>query len=319
MIALFVAACVENAVLKLDSDGPPAFDSGTTPVDTATETTPTDTTTTPPPRVAPLVDITSPEGPVPGCVPVQLQGVVSDDGPVADLSVQWFRDGVPDAYAVPGDDGRVTLDVAPEAAAWELRAVDTDGLTGADRLDLEVEGFDPATWDLAATWERSAMDDRVSAAGIGACLADAAALPTSTSLVWDDGVYTPSASAADGITAGRSWASWDQVGTDCHLFRLRVQIPTCPFTELRVSSPWYEGVPINDNLYVLVGGVELVRDGTSYGVGYGGPAEVDTYLMEPVRVPSGWLTPGTENEILFVTEEYAAWGGMGMLEAELVP
>lgn len=316
MVLLLTLACVENAVVKVGEDAPAPFDEGTTPTEIPTDTT---VPTTPPEPVAPTVDIVSPEGAVPGCTAATLVGVVTDDAPLVELSVQWLRDGIPYAYAVPDADGRVTLEVEAVAAEWRLTAVDLDGLRGEDTLALVVDGFDAATWDLAPVWERSAMDDRVLATGTGTCMADALRLATAPTGVWDDGVYTPPTSAADGTAAGRSWASWDQVGTDCHLFRLRVQIPSCPFTAVHLQSPWYVGIPINDNLYVYAGGVEIARDGTGYGVGYGGPAEVDTYLMDPVDVPASVLTPGAENEILLVTEEYAAWGGLGYMDVSLVP
>ena len=155
---------------------------------------------------------------------------------------------------------------------------------------------------------------------VGACVADAILLSTTPGSVWDSGTWTPASSATEGTAAGRTWASWDQVGAvDCHLFRLTVTLPACGFDAVRLSSPWFEGVPINDNLYVVVGGTTAWYGGTSYGGASGtGPAEVDYWMAGTIADLDRSLFVEGENEILVVTEEYASWGGLGYLEASLV-
>ncbi len=208
---------------------------------------------------------------------------------------------------------------------WWIQAVYVDAvgavLSQVETVVVEDDGcwdFVPRDWDFAATWERSEIGARVVGDTVGACVGDALMLPTDAAVVWDDGTYTPPSSAADGLADGRSWASWDQVGVDCHLFRLTLEIPECPFGAVALRSPWYRGVPINDNFYVVIDNAIVAVDGTSYGVGYGGPLEVDTYLADPSEIDASWFEPGT-NEILIVTEEYASWGGLGFVEPRLVP
>jgi hypothetical protein len=192
----------------------------------------------------------------------------------------------------------------------------------SDVVAGEVEGcpadYDPLTWDLAPTWERSGVADRIVTGAVGDCIADALLLPTDPADVWDDGVYTPPAWAADGLAHGRSWASWDQWGVDCHLFRMTIDVPSCPFSSIRLSSPWYAGIPANDNLYVYINNTAVWYGGTSYGVPRGGPLEVDTYLNPILDFPARFFEPGA-NELLIVAEEYAAWGGLGYVEPILVP
>lgn len=235
---------------------------------------------------------------------VRLGNGVADAAGVATVTVPWPPTLVPSTSlwlqaAVPVPPG-------PAVLSQVVEVVISDGCE-----NLEA-------WDLHATWARSEVASRVVAAAVGVCIPAAIGLPVTAPTVWDDGDDTPPGWFEDGLAAGRSWASWDQVGVDCHHFQLVIDVPACPYDEIVVDSPWFEGVPINDNLYVMVDGVERYRAGTSYAFGYGGPMEVDTYLTEPIRLRPDWLTPGV-NTIDIVVEEYAAWGGLGFLEAVLIP
>ncbi len=211
--------------------------------------------------------------------------------------------------------------LSPGATLWFQAAVPIVGNPAALSQTVELTVEDGCenldTWDLNPTWLRSELASRVTVGAVGACMGVALARPMLNPVVWDDGDFTPVGWFEDGIANGRSWASWDQVGVDCHHFQVAIEVPSCPFTSVVFKSPWFEGIPINDNLYVYVGSKELYRAGTSYGFDYGGPMEVDTYLIPQVEILEADLVPGT-NLIDFVVEEYASWGGLGFVEPEVV-
>lgn len=314
----FAACAVENALSDKDGVTEP-FDSGTAP----TFPTETDSDSDGVTIVAlpPVATITAPEygATVESCEGVTLTGVVTDpDTPTDQLLATWSADGRILASGTPAADGTTSVPWDPGDGAWEvtLTVEDPGGLTDVDSLpfDLTVPDGSPTF-----SWARSAMADRVAATTTGACVPEALALPTDPSWVWDSGDYTPAASAADGLAAGRVWASWDQVNTvDCHLLELTVEVPTCgDYGALQIASPWYDGIPINDNVYVVVDGVIVLQSGTTLGAGHGGPAETDTWMAEGAEIPIVSLSPGT-NVVQFVVEEYASWGGLGYLEPTLV-
>lgn len=219
-------------------------------------------------------------------------------------------------FGAPEPDGSTRLDWSPPDGQWDLTlsVVDPDDLSGQDTLSFQFS----ADLSLSYRWARSAMDARVGAESLGTCTAAALALPTEAAEVWDDGVYTPAEYAADGLAAGRHWASWDQVNpVDCHLFQLTVEVPACPAaSSLRLVSPWFDGAPINDDVYVYVDGVAVLSAGTSLGAAQNGPMETASWMAEPLDIPLTLLSPGT-HVLDLVVQEYAGWGGLGYLEPTL--
>lgn len=317
---ILLVGCSEQDLVAVH-DGPSAFDTGNAlPRDTATE----DTSLPPPRDKVPWAQILEPEPgvPVEGCAGLSLLGQVG--GGDGALVATFYADGVPMVTGAPDADGFFRYDattVATGTIAWTLEVADEDGDVARDAREVTWNPSTPEGWDLDVRWERSAMADRVMAGSMGECLGAALALPTDGGWVWDSGDYTPAGWEVDGLAAGRTWASWDQAGSvDCHLFRLTVTLPECPYSAVRIASPWFTGVPINDNLYIFVDGVEAWRSGTSYdGVSGAGPREVDTWMGGTIPdLPAEFFVPG-EQEILLVTEEYASWGGLGYLEATLLP
>ncbi len=295
-------------------------------VDTGSTSDPPDDTaqadSSAPDNLVPRAEITSPEPGVPvnDCDGVTLRGKVG--GGDGALAVTWFGNGIAVWTGSPESDGTSSLFWTPATGAttWRLEAADTDGDIGADERSVDWAPPTSEGWDLNAQWERSAMADRVAGASIGSCIGDAIALPTSPAWVWDSGDYTPPGSATEGTAAGRIWASWDQVNSiDCHFFRLTVDVPACGFTAIRLSSPWFLGVPINDNVYIVVDGATIWSGGTTLGGGGGGPAEVDYWMAGTIADLDASLFTVGSNEIDIVTEEYASWGGLGYLEPTLVP
>ena len=165
------------------------------------------------------------------------------------------------------------------------------------------------------------MVDRVQVESIGTCVAAAVALPTYPGSVWDTGSYTPSDLALEGTDAGRIWASWDQEGeVDCHHLTLTLELPPCEWSALQLSSPWFEGVPINDNVYLVVDGAPVWTGGTDYGLtNGGGPSETGGWLAgEIIQISAELLGEGLQT-LDFVVEEREEWGGMGFIEPSLVP
>jgi hypothetical protein len=316
---LFLLACgTENDIKTTEEDPSGLFDTGDPPPPEDSATEPMDSE--PDTREPPWATIVSPDpgATIDGCDGVELSGQVGDpDGDVADLVVTWYANGVALWFGPPEADGATTLDWDPGDGDWDLtlEVLDADGLTGSDAHSFT---YTQASATPTFTWTRSAMDERVSASSVGTCMADALALPTYPDDVWDNGTYTPASNSADGLAAGRMWASWDQVYTvDCHLFQLTVEVPDCAeYSTLRLDNPWYDGIPINDDVYVYVDGVQLLAAGTQLGAGHAGPAETDTWMAEAVEIPLVSLSPGT-NVIDVVVEEIASWGGLGYLEPSL--
>ena len=180
---------------------------------------------------------------------------------------------------------------------------------------------DGESWNLEPRWERSAMADRIQTDTLGACMGAASVLETFPDMVWDSGTYTPDDRRDEGLSAARSWASWDQLAAvDCHLFSLTIELPACGWSGVELTSPWFGGVPINDNLYVLVDGVLVWEGGTSYGIVNGdGPAETDGWLESPIEALPATLLGSGVVTIDLVVEEHEQWGGMGFIEPVLVP
>ncbi|MDP6934592.1 MAG: hypothetical protein QGG40_16840, partial [Myxococcota bacterium] len=125
----------------------------------------------------------------------------------------------------------------------------------------------------------------------------------------------------EAVADGRRWASWDQEGeVDCHHLALTIELPPCDWSALRLSSPWMDGVAINDNLYVLVDGETIWTGGTSYGLTNGdGPIETGGWMASQITLlPAELLGEGLVT-IDLVVEEREEWGGMGYIEPSLVP
>ncbi|MFZ5478025.1 MAG: hypothetical protein ACOZNI_14720 [Myxococcota bacterium] len=319
-LPLLLACTPENEIrMKEDDPGEPGDTAVDPPVDTDTGEPPD--SGTPPPPSAPVATIVSPDAgeAVESCDGLVLAGEVGDaDTPTDQLVVTWSSGGTVLWTGLPEADGTTTLAWDPGDGEWDvtLEVSDPGGLTGSATRAFSL-GAPSATPTF--TWARSPMADRVAASSVGTCIAAAIALPTDPSWVWDSGDYTPTSSAEDGWASGRTWASWDQVNAvDCHLIELTVEVPDCgEYGALRIASPWYSGMPINDNLYVVVDGSVVYTSGTSYGAGHGGPAETDTWMAEGVEIPLVSLSPGT-NTVQLVVEEIASWGGLGYLEPTLV-
>lgn len=316
--ALPLGCAIENGV-KGEPPEVEGFDSGVElpPPDTDSGG---DTYTAPTPS-APLAVIDAPEAgaTIEGCTGTTLVGRVSDDDTPADqLIATWTGDGAILWSGPPEADGTTSVDWDPGDGdhVVVLDVVDTTSLSGTDNRAFTLA---PPSATPTFTWSRSAMDDRVGTEEVGTCIAAALALPTSTSWVWDNGDYSPPDATAEALAAGRSWASWDQVySIDCHLFELEVEVPECgDYGALQVASPWFDGIPINDNIYVVVDGAVVLQAGTDYGAGRGGPVEVDYWLAEHVEIPLISLSPGT-NIVDFVVEERVVSGGLGYLEPQLV-
>ena len=199
--------------------------------------------------------------------------------------------------------------------------------TGFKATEATPESFDTGcsvdlpSWDLDPRWERSTMSDRVQTETIGTCISDALAIPTSSDQVWDSGTNTPEELLEEGVTSGRSWASWDQLSeVDCHHFTLTVDLPSCDWSELELTSPWLDGIAINDNLYIIVQGETFWAGGTSYDLVNGsGPAETGGWMAEQFpALPADLLGDG-EVTIDLILEEREEWGGLGFLEPVLIP
>ncbi|MFZ5477592.1 MAG: hypothetical protein ACOZNI_12520 [Myxococcota bacterium] len=242
--------------------------------------------------------------------------VGDDDTPVGELALTVRGGGDVLWAGAPAADGSVSVPWDPGYGEKSIRVdvADPTGLTAEATATFTLT--EPSATPTF-TWARSPMSSRVGATAVGACVADALALPTSTSNVWDTGDHTPD-SAETGRDAGRTWASWDQRHTvDCHLVELTVEIPSCgDYGALRIASPWFDGMPINDNIYVMFDGAVILTSGTSYDAGREGPAETDLWLAEAVEIPLMDLEPGT-NTVQIVVEEYDTWGGLGYLEPSL--
>jgi len=326
LLVLLTACAIDNSVVSdksspggFDTGSPPPFDTGTTDTDPADTGEGSGTGPGPQPPTATFLTPTADEL-VQSCDGATLTGIVSDpDNSVDELTVTWKAGDQVIWVGIPDADGTTHVDWNPGDGTFDvtLSVVDPTGLSGADAHAFSVAA--PTT--PAFTWSRSRMADRIVTPTVGTCIGAALALPTYTDWVWDDGDYTPAASAADGHASGRHWASWALgVGdpVDCHLFELEVDVPTCgDYTTLRLSSPWYDGVPINDNIYVYKDGVQITVNGTSYdSVHTGGPPETDSWIAPHVELPTIELSPGL-NRIQIVAEEYAGWGGFGYLEPSL--
>jgi len=171
------------------------------------------------------------------------------------------------------------------------------------------------------TWSRSPEADTLEASGIGQRIQDGLALPASATDVWDNGTYTPTGNK-ERVPQGVEWASWPQKFTvDVRHFQAIFTLPidfNPPSTSGVLRSPDYSNdiVPINDNLYVFVNGVEQFRGGTSYGAPNAWPFfanETDGwYIPDGIRLVNGFQAG--LNVIDIVTEERAAWGGLGRLQ-----
>lgn len=157
-------------------------------------------------------------------------------------------------------------------------------------------------------------------------------------MVWDNGIYhtppgTPTGSYASwnykGIL-GVEGPGWDQnYGSDLRRFQATFDMPDgCIVTGGKLSTIGFNGIPINDNVYVFVDGdlifwggtrVNQIPDGLFQGMagiqalrGSTQPAETDRWYIPGTLPALTNLTTGT-NYIDVFTEENERWGGIGEL------
>src|SRR5262249_50372834 len=142
--------------------------------------------------------------------------------------------------------------------------------------------------------------------------------------VWDNGVNTP-VNNRNLVPAGVQWASWPQLHSlDVRHFKATFTFPAGldpTSTQLTLYDPYYASdvIPINDNIYVFVNGVQEFNGGLSYGM----PRDGSNYFET-----DGWYIPsgatlnsfhsGT-NTIDVITEEVNQWGGLGYLALRYGP
>lgn len=194
------------------------------------------------------------------------------------------------------------------------------------------------------TWQRSteAQDKVVLETSIGSKIQEALTLPLDPNqTVFDNGVFTPAVNKAN-VPFGNQWASWKQYSAagpaSCgNVFELRhfqgkFNLPSgLTINTITLDSPYYTDsaltneVPVNDNAYIFINGVEVKRVGTSYGAvnrGLGGTAPI-------ANETDGWIGNGNlssnavtllhsgENVIDIVAGEWCVWGGLGKVDLKL--
>ncbi|MCP4417007.1 MAG: DUF11 domain-containing protein, partial [Chloroflexi bacterium] len=165
---------------------------------------------------------------------------------------------------------------------------------------IQNENFEPIL-----TWERSS--NSIPGGPIGGGLEAALQLETGTENVWDSSI------------GDRNYAYWNHTySIDLHKFKTTFTLDSGQYEGV-LSSPGFpfDLVPINDNLYVFVNGIEVFRGGTSYsGVSRdtGLVPETDGWYINGITINN--LRSG-ENIIEVITEERSSWGGMGELQLAL--
>ena len=159
-------------------------------------------------------------------------------------------------------------------------------------------------------------------------------------VVWDNGAYhtppgTPTGNFASwnykGVvgTQGPSYGS--SYGSDLRRFRTTFTMPDgCSVTGGTLSTAGFDGIPINDNVYVFVnedlvfwGGTRASALPTFEGMsgiqalrGAADPPETDRWYIPGTLPPLTNLVGGT-NYIDVFTEENERWGGLGELVMSL--
>jgi pimeloyl-ACP methyl ester carboxylesterase len=170
-------------------------------------------------------------------------------------------------------------------------------------------------------WERNRESDTVSGGSIGTGVSAGLSLATFPDVVWDSGSIEPR--SRQNVPPGNLWASWTQIfSVDVRHFRAAFTFPEGidPSDNGILYNPYYEQdiVPINDNLYVYVNGVQKFVGGTNYGATNGGFGGSSTVANETDGwyIPSGIQVDGFQpglNVIDVITEERNSWGGLGYL------
>lgn len=162
-----------------------------------------------------------------------------------------------------------------------------------------------------------------------------------TQVVWDNGTYH----IPPGVPSETSWASWNYHGvvgeegpsydgsSDLRRFQATFTMPSeCTVTGGTLSTAGFDGIPINDNVYVFVneelifwGGTRVYTGeitsfqgmtGVPAARGTDSPAETDNWYIPGTLPALTNLTIGM-NAIDVFTEENERWGGMGELMLSL--
>lgn len=236
-----------------------------------------------------------------------------------------------------------------------LNAIETPGVepcnniyiaahSGVERVELETFTAQPEL-----TWQRSAETEGAIAhfPGYGGQwdpLTDGfTILLDEFQDVWDNGTYhtppgTPSGNFASWNykgTVGTEGPNYDGTyGSDLRRFQAEFTAPSeCTVTGGTLSAVSFDGIPINDNVYVFVnedlifwGGTRVYTgemSSTFQGVtgaaaarGTTSPAETDRWYIPGTLPALTNLTSGT-NAIDVFTEENERWGGLGELVLSL--
>ena len=191
--------------------------------------------------------------------------------------------------------------------------------TGASFGTAQVVGQAAPSLDtgfvVPLAWERSRESDTINGGSVGGGISAGLSLATFGDVVWDNGAIEPRSTQS--APSGNVWASWPQrYSVDVRHFTATFDFPggIDPSASGILYDPCYSQdiVPINDNLYVYVNGVQKFIGGTNYGAAGGGfGGETDGWYI-PSGIQLDGFQPGS-NVIDVITEERAEWGGLGYL------
>jgi len=257
-------------------------------------------------------------------------------------------------YAIPLDDiDGYSMQVNKKGKSTGVMVADgtpgvepcNDVYIAAHAVVQKVE-IETSTEQPELTWQRSAETAGAIAhfPGYGGQWdpeTDGFAIPLNeTQVVWDNGAYH----TAPGTPTG-SFASWNykgvigtqgpsydpSYGSDLRRFHATFTMPDgCTVTGGTLSTVGFDGIPINDNVYVFVNEDLIFWGGTRANVlptfegmsgiqalrGATDPPETDRWYIPGTLPPLTNLVSGT-NRIDVFTEENERWGGLGELVMSL--
>jgi len=273
-----------------------------------------------------------------GAIP-QTTGEKKGKGPAGNPIPGHFMAG--DYYDPPVTEDTFIIDLD----GWELETL----LYIAAHAVVEKVEIETSTVQPALTWQRSVEEAGAIAhfAGYGGQWDPATdgftILLDPEQLVWDNGTYhTPPGTPSDNFASwnykgfvGTEGPSYDSTyGSDLRRFNAEFEMPgECTVTGGTLSAVSFDGIPINDNVYVFVnedlifwGGTRVYTGqmsstfqgmtGASALRGTVSPAETDRWYIPGTLPALTNLTSGT-NDIDVFTEENERWGGLGELVLSL--
>lgn len=258
------------------------------------------------------------------------------------------------AYVIPLDSiSDYTMQLNSKGKVTGVMTTDGDVGVGpcddvyiAAQAEVQKVEVEMSTIQPELTWQRSAETAGAIAhfPGYGGQWdpeTDGFAIPLDeTQVVWDNGAYhippgTPSGSFAswnyEGVV-GTQGPSYDPAyGSDLRRFHADFTMPDgCTVTGGTLSTVGFDGIPINDNVYVFVNEDLIFWGGTRANVlpafegmsgiqalrGTTDPPETDRWYIPGTLPPLTNVISGT-NGIDVFTEENERWGGLGELVLSL--